>query len=113
MLDQDCIKFLQSCLPQLGYQWEGFRRVRKQVCKRIQKRLVTLDLPDCSYYYSYLEENAEEWKILDSFCYITIFRSWISIHVDQINFLSSTYMVPFFFSNTWKLKSLKYVLSLN
>ena len=84
MLDQDCIKFLQSCLPQLGYQWEGFRRVRKQVCKRIQKRLVTLDLPDCSYYYSYLEENAEEWKILDSFCYITISRFYRDRKVFEI-----------------------------
>ena len=84
MLDQDCIKFLQSCLPQLGYQWEGFRRVRKQVCKRIQKRLVTLNLPNCSYYYSYLEQNAEEWKILDSFCYITISRFYRDRKVFEI-----------------------------
>ena len=84
MLDQDCITFLQSCLPQLGYQWEGFRRVRKQVCKRIQKRLAALDLPNCSYYYSYLEKNAEEWEILDSFCYITISRFYRDRKVFEI-----------------------------
>lgn len=84
MLDQDCIKFLQLCLPKLGYQWEGFHRVRKQVCKRIQKRLVVLDLPNCSYYYSYLEKNAEEWKILDSFCYITISRFYRDRKVFEI-----------------------------
>ena len=84
MSDQDCIKFLQSCLPQLGYQWTGFHRVRKQVCKRIQKRLVTLNLPNCSHYYSYLEQNAEEWKILDSFCYITISRFYRDRKVFEI-----------------------------
>ena len=29
---------------------------------------------NCSSYRSYLEQNAEEWKILDSLCYITISR---------------------------------------
>ena len=29
---------------------------------------------NCSYYRSYLEQHAEEWKILDSLCYITISR---------------------------------------
>ena len=68
----------------MGRLREGFRRVRKQVCKRIQKRLVALDLPNYSYYYSYLEQNAEEWKILDSFCYITISRFYRDRKVFEI-----------------------------
>lgn len=74
MTDQGCIKFLQWCLPRLNYQWEGFRRVRKQVCKRIKERCSALSLTNCASYRTYLEQDAEEWKILDSLCYITISR---------------------------------------
>lgn len=68
------IEFLQWCLPELQYQWKGFRKVRKQVCKRINRRLSELNLPDLSAYRYYLEKNDDEWLILDSLCNITISR---------------------------------------
>jgi chemotaxis protein methyltransferase CheR len=32
MQDLECVALLQWMLPALGLRWEGFRRVRKQVC---------------------------------------------------------------------------------
>lgn len=65
---------MQKVLPELGYRWKGFRKVRKQVCKRIRHRLRELDLPDLTSYHEYLETHREEKKVLDSLCNITISR---------------------------------------
>ncbi|MGK7917956.1 MAG: protein-glutamate O-methyltransferase CheR [Prochloraceae cyanobacterium] len=72
--DRECVDFLQWALPQLNLRWRGFRRVRKQVCKRIQRRLKQLELPDLNTYKSYLKTHPEEWLILDRYCQITISR---------------------------------------
>ncbi len=72
--DKSCVDFLQWCLPKLEYRWEGFRKVRRQVCNRINKRIKELNLSDLSEYKNYLEKNKKEWDILDSFCYVTISR---------------------------------------
>lgn len=74
MNDDDCIRFLQEVLPQFGYRWKGFRKVRKQVCKRIRKRLLELDLTDLTVYRQYLENNEKEGIVLDILCNITISR---------------------------------------
>lgn len=74
MNDIECVKFLQECLPGLGYRWKGFRKVRKQVCKRIRLRFRELDLPDENAYRQYLESNREEAVVLDKLCNITISR---------------------------------------
>jgi chemotaxis protein methyltransferase CheR len=54
--------------------WAGFRKVRRQVCKRISRRLQDLDLPDADSYCSYLAAHPAEWSRLDSMCRITISR---------------------------------------
>jgi len=59
MRDDSCIGFLQWVLPCLHMRWPGFRKVRRQVCKRIQKRLAELNLPDANAYRIYLENHAE------------------------------------------------------
>lgn len=74
MNNSDCVHFLQWSLPKLQMRWPGFRKVRKQVCKRIQSRVRELSLPDVTAYRSYLESRADEWAILDSFCRISISR---------------------------------------
>jgi chemotaxis protein methyltransferase CheR len=74
MKDQDCIQFLQWSLPRMRLRWQGFRRVRRQVCKRVGRRLQELQLPDVSAYRAYLEQNPAEWPVLDSLCRITISR---------------------------------------
>ncbi len=69
-----CVQFLQWALPQLGLAWPGFRRVHRQVCKRIGRRLQALGLSGPAAYRAYLESHPEEWQVLDSFCRISVSR---------------------------------------
>lgn len=54
--------------------WPGYRKVRRQVYKRIQRRLDSLSLPSLADYQTYLETHPEEWALLDSYCWIPISR---------------------------------------
>lgn len=74
MTDADCIAFLQWALPQLHLRWPGFRRVRRQVCRRIDRRRVALGLADVAAYRSLLEARSDEWRVLDELCRVTISR---------------------------------------
>ena len=74
MNDDDCVKFLQRALPRLRMRWPGFRRVRGQVRKRIERRIYELELADLSEYETHLDSSPEEWEILDGLCRITISR---------------------------------------
>ena len=76
MTDADCVTFLQWALPQLNLRWSGYRKVRRQVCKRIARRLRALGLPDLSAYRGRLAQDRDEWIALDSFCRIPISRFW-------------------------------------
>ena len=68
------VAFLRWALPQLGLTWSGFRRVRRQVWRRIGQRLAELHLGGPDAYRVYLLSHAEEWATLDSFCRISISR---------------------------------------
>ncbi len=74
MRDQDCVVFLQWALPRLQMRWPGFRKVRRQVSKRVTRRLRSLGLADVQAYRAYLELHAEEWEHLDALCRISISR---------------------------------------
>jgi chemotaxis protein methyltransferase CheR len=74
MRDASCVEFLKWALPQLGLAWTGFRRVHRQVCKRIGQRLRELHLPDSEGYRAFLERDPTEWDTLASFCRIPISR---------------------------------------
>jgi len=74
MEDLQCSELLQWCLPLLRFSWPGFRKVRKQVCKRLSRRIVELGLSDLAAYMEYLGSHPEEWQVLDSLCRITISR---------------------------------------
>ncbi len=74
MTDLDCVSFLQWILPRLNMKWKGFRKVRKRVCRRIQRRLDELEFESIEDYRKYLEDNPEEWRVVDSYCRITISR---------------------------------------
>jgi chemotaxis protein methyltransferase CheR len=54
--------------------WPGFRKVRKQVCKRVDRRIKELQLPDIASYRAYLNANPGEWSTLVSLCRISISR---------------------------------------
>lgn len=70
MTDEECIDFLKWCLPRLRLRWPGFRKVRRTVCKRVQKRIRALGLEDVAAYRPYLEDTPEEWPDLDALCRI-------------------------------------------
>ena len=74
MTDQECVEFLQWALPRLGLRWPGFRKVRRQVHKRINRRLEELSLAQIADYRSYLETHPDEWRVLDVFTRISISR---------------------------------------
>jgi chemotaxis protein methyltransferase CheR len=74
MTDNKYVLFLQWALPQLGLRWRGFRKVRRQVSKRIAKRITELELTGLTSYKKYLLDNVEEWSVLDHCCRITISR---------------------------------------
>jgi chemotaxis protein methyltransferase CheR len=72
--DSNCVEFLQWALPQLGMRWAGFRKVRRQICKRLRRRLDQLELPDLANYRAQLERHQDEWTVLESLTHITISR---------------------------------------
>lgn len=74
MGDETCVGFLQWVLPRMRMHWPGFRRVRGQVCKRLNRRIRKLGLSGPAAYRNYLEIHAEEWDHLDRCCRITISR---------------------------------------
>ncbi len=74
MPGSECVELLQWALPRIGLRWLGFRRVRRQVCRRIGRRIQELHLPNPSAYRAYLESHPEEWRILDTFCRVSISR---------------------------------------
>ncbi|MEW6684103.1 MAG: CheR family methyltransferase [Nitrospirota bacterium] len=74
MTDPECVQFLQWALPRLRFRWPGFRKVRRTVCKRLERRFRELGVPDHAAYRAYLEAHAEEWRVLDTLCTITISR---------------------------------------
>ncbi|HCF60654.1 MAG TPA: chemotaxis protein CheR [Myxococcales bacterium] len=82
MNDADCVALLQWALPRLHLRWEGFRRVRGQVCKRIARRMSELGSAEVGEYRQRLELDPQEWRHFDSLCRVTISR----FHRDRLVF---------------------------
>lgn len=83
MDDAKCVEFLQWALPQLRLRWRGFRRVRRQVCRRLAARLRELGLTDLAAYRSYLASHPGEWAALDLLSRVTISRFYRDRHLFQ------------------------------
>src|SRR4051794_1629116 len=69
-----CVAFLQWALPRLDLRWAGFRRVRRQVCRRIGRRAAELGLPNLDAYRAHLDAHPAEWEVLRSLTPVTISR---------------------------------------
>ena len=81
MKNADCISFLQWALPRLGLHWPGFRKVRRQPCRRIAERIRELGLPDVAAYRQQLESDRDEWQALAALCTVSISRFYRDIGV--------------------------------
>ena len=84
MRDTDCVVFLQWALPRLRMRWPGFRKVHRQVCRRITRRMNELGLIEVGEYRAFLEAHPEEWKTLDGCCRVTISRFFRDREVFQV-----------------------------
>lgn len=58
----------------MDMRWSGFRRVRRQVCKRLSRRLRELGLRSLDEYRVHLDAHPAEWDVLDGLCRITVSR---------------------------------------
>ena len=74
MTDAECVALLRWALPRLRASWPGFRRVRRQVCRRIARRMRELGIREAAAYRGELEANPVEWAWLDAACRIPISR---------------------------------------
>ena len=74
MTDAECVELLRWAVPRLRLRWPGFRRVRRQVCRRVRRRLRELGLEDAAAYRAHLEAHPGEWERLDAMCRISISR---------------------------------------
>lgn len=74
MKDSDCVAFLQWALPRVGHRWPGYRKVRRQVCRRLARRIADLGLHDTWEYRDYLDAHDGEWASLEQLLPITISR---------------------------------------
>jgi chemotaxis protein methyltransferase CheR len=72
--DISWIAFFQWALPKLRLHWPGFRKVHRQVRKRVHQRIQALHLASLAEYRRYLESHPDEWRVLDTLCHITISR---------------------------------------
>jgi chemotaxis protein methyltransferase CheR len=72
--DLDCVSFLQWALPRRGLRWEGFRKVRRQVCRRIDRRIRELGLAGVDAYRDRLESHPGEWERFETLCRVSISR---------------------------------------
>jgi chemotaxis protein methyltransferase CheR len=72
--DDACVAFLQWALPRLALRWAGYRRVRRQVCRRIARRVADLGLDGLDAYRERLAADPHEWAVLAALMPVTISR---------------------------------------
>jgi chemotaxis protein methyltransferase CheR len=68
------VELLRWALPRLRLHWPGFRRVRRQVRRRLMRRMRELGIRDAASYRARLEADPAEWRRLDAMCRISISR---------------------------------------
>lgn len=73
MRDDDCVAFLRWALSRMHLRWPGYRKVRRQVCKRVQRRIHALGITLDEYRQRLVQDDAER-RRFDGYCRITISR---------------------------------------
>jgi chemotaxis protein methyltransferase CheR len=69
----DGVELLRWAAPRLRLRLRGFRNVRRQVLRRIERRCAELGL-GLAAYRVYLEQHDDEWPALEHLCRVTISR---------------------------------------
>lgn len=81
MTDHELVEFLQWSLPKIHMRWSGFRKVRRTIRKKLNRRLQELSLVDLRAYRKKLCDDPNEWNVLKEICRITISRFYRDTHV--------------------------------
>jgi len=84
MTDPELVTFLKWCLPKMELRWAGFRKIRRTVRKRLNRRIRELGLDDLAAYREKLQNDPAEWAVLDEICCIPISRFYRDKHVYNI-----------------------------
>ncbi len=71
---KDCSSFLQWALPKMKMRWRGFRKVKRQVCKRLLLRMQELHIHNHQSYREFLDKHPQEWEKLEKLTHISISR---------------------------------------
>jgi hypothetical protein len=70
--DPDCTAFLQWALPQINLRWPGFRKVRRQVCKRLGELARAAGVRRVEPFHFSKRYSGEEERmfaeVMDAFC---------------------------------------------
>lgn len=74
MSDDECVLFLRKALPRARLRWAGYRKVRRQVCKRIRGRQRELGIDGFDAYADFLSREPAEAEVFDALCWIPISR---------------------------------------
>ncbi len=72
MRKDEAARLLQWALPRLGFRYRGFRKVRGQVKKRLERRMAALGIEHREDYRRYLEGHPEEWAVVEAMFRISI-----------------------------------------
>jgi chemotaxis protein methyltransferase CheR len=72
--DADCAELLRWAAARLDLRYEGFRRVRGQVCKRLVRRIVALGLGGPAAYRAFVDAHPAERAVLDELCRVHVSR---------------------------------------
>jgi len=61
-------------LPQVGLRFEGYRKVQRQVCRRLDERRQALGLTSTAAYRGYLATHDDEWSTFRRLARVTVSR---------------------------------------
>jgi chemotaxis protein methyltransferase CheR len=74
MREPACTELLAWAATEVALRPEGFRRVRKQVCKRLYRRIVELHLPGPTAYRGFVAAHPEERAVIEELCRVHVSR---------------------------------------
>ena len=74
MARAECSELLMWALPQVGLRFEGYKKVQRQVCRRLDEQRQALGLSSTAAYRDYLEAHPDEWASFRRLARVTVSR---------------------------------------
>ena len=74
MARAECSELLMWALPRVGLRFEGYKKVQRQVCRRLDEQRQALGLTSTAAYGDYLEAHPDEWAAFRRLARVTVSR---------------------------------------